>query len=112
MTAPSCTTGSATSAPQPCTPVGATSRAISPPEVRATLHLYMCNIRGLNLAPPSVQHTLHPRGCNIEYPYLLTHSRHALACKTDVSSTASLQPLTLTYPTIQVTHDRTRGKRG
>lgn len=81
MTAQPCTYGGATSAAQPCTPVGATSTS----EVRATLHLYMCNIRGSDLAPPSVQHTLHPRWCNIEYPYLLTHSRHALTCKTDVN---------------------------
>ena len=76
-----CTYGGSTSAPQPCTPVGATSA----PEVRATLHLYMCNISGGDLAPPVVQHTLHPRWCNIEYPYLLTHSRLALSCKTDVN---------------------------
>lgn len=76
-----CTPVGATSAPRPCTPVGATST----PEVRATLHLYMCNIKGGDLAPPSVQHTLHPRWCNIEYPYLLTHFRHALTCKTDVN---------------------------
>lgn len=81
MSSQPCTYGGATSATQPCTPGGATSA----PEVRGTLHLYMCNISGVDLAPPLVQHTLHPRWCNIEYQYLLTHSRHALSCKTDVN---------------------------
>lgn len=80
MTVSSCTYGGATSAPGTCTPVGATFEG----EVRATLHLYMCNIAPPDLVPPSVQHTLHPRWFNNEYPYLLTHSRHALTCKTDV----------------------------
>lgn len=109
MTVASCTYGGATSVAQPCTPVGATSRAVRGVKVRASLHLYMCNIGPLNLAPPLVQHTLHPRWFNIEYPYLLTHSRHALACKTDVPSTTSLRRLALTYRTTEVTTDRTRG---
>lgn len=107
MTAQSCTYGGATSASRPCTPVGATSGG----EIRPTLHLFLCNIGPLNLVPPSVQHTLHPRWFNNEYPYLLTHSRHALACKTDVSIYRNFTTNPVDLPDHQ-RNNRPRTRRG
>lgn len=102
MTLTSCTPLGATSGGRSCTPVGATAVSYLAP--------FFVQHRGADLAPPPVQHTLHPRWFNNEYPYLLTHSRHALTCKTDVYSYRSSRRPTLTYRTAKVTTDRAGGK--
>lgn len=109
MTLQPCTYGGSTSVGKPCTPVGSTSQSFE----TADLAPFFVQHQALNLVPPSVQHTLHPRWFNNEYPYLLTHSRHALSCKTDVSPYRNFTTNPETNSTTEVTNrPRARMRKG
>lgn len=90
-----CTYGGATSAEGTCTPIGATSLFNLAP--------FFVQHPGCNVVPPSVQHILHPRWFNNEYPYLLTHSRHALRARRTFTPTGLDGLLAQRQPAIEVT---------